>query len=114
MAGETTVSKLNGVFKYIFGPNGPVNLIPDYTKLLKGMPFYKAKALGRKYIFPVIVADEQGATFNTDGSAFTLNSPVSMQTEEAQIEGVEIVYRGSISYKAVSVAITDSQAFANT
>jgi hypothetical protein len=114
MAGETTVSKLNGVFKYIFGPNGPVNLIPDYTKLLKGMPFYKAKALGRKYIFPVIVADEQGATFNIDGSAFTLNSPVSMQTEEAQVDGVEIVYRGSISYKAVSAAVTDSQAFANT
>lgn len=114
MAGETTVSKLNGVFKYIFGPQGPINLIPDYTKMLKGIPLYKAKALGRKYIFPVIVADEQGATFNSDGSAFALNAPVSMQTEEAQVDGTEIVYRGSISYKAVSAAVTDAQAFANT
>jgi hypothetical protein len=80
---------------------------------LRAIPLQKSKPLGRSYIFPVIVADEQGATFNTDGSAFALNDAVSMQTEEATVQGVEIVYRGSISYKAVSAAINDSQAFAN-
>jgi hypothetical protein len=112
MAGETTVAKLNGLFKYVFG-EGPINLIPQNTKLLRAIPLQKSKPLGRSYIFPVIVADEQGATFNTDGSAFALNDAVSMQTEEATVQGVEIVYRGSISYKAVSAAINDSQAFAN-
>jgi hypothetical protein len=112
MAGETTVAKLNGLFKYVFG-EGPINLIPQNTKLLRAIPLQKSKPLGRSYIFPVIVADEQGATFNTDGSAFSLNDAVSMQTEEATVQGVEIVYRGSISYKAVSSAINDSQAFAN-
>jgi hypothetical protein len=112
MAGETTVAKLNGLFKYVFG-EGPINLIPQNTKLLRAIPLQKSKPLGRSYIFPVIVADEQGSTFNTDGSAFALNDAVSMQTEEASVQGVEIVYRGSISYKAVSAAINDSQAFAN-
>lgn len=113
MAADTTVSQLNGLFKYIFG-EGPVNVIPEYAKLLKAIPFEKASALGRKYIFPVIVGDEQGITYNTDGSAFTLNSGVSLETAEAEIEGTEMLLSGTISYKAVSAAINDKQAFANS
>ena len=113
MANVTTPTELDGFFKYIFG-EGPVNVIPQYTKLLKKINFESAKALGRKYIFPVIVSDEQGATFNTDGSAFALNDGVSMSTQEAEVEGVEIVYRGFISYKAAAAAKTDKQAFANS
>jgi hypothetical protein len=113
---STTVARLNGVFKYVFG-DGPINVIPQYTKALKAFPFQSAKQLGRQYIFPVIVGDEQGATFNSDGSAFALNAiniAQSMETAEASVSGSEIVYRGGISYKAVSSAQSDKQAFANT
>lgn len=113
MANVTTPSILEGVYKYIFG-DGPINVIPQYTKLLKALPFESAKALGRKYIFPVIVGDEQGVTFNTDGSAFTLNDGISMATQEAEVEGVEMVFRGFISNKAISAARNDKQAFANS
>ena len=112
MSDVTTVSLLDGYFKYMFG-GGSINVIPQYTKLLKMIPFESAKALGRKYIFPVIVSDEQGVTFANDGSAFTLNGGISMSTQEAEVEGVEIVLQGLISYKAAASAKTDKQAFAN-
>lgn len=113
MSNVTTPTLLEGFFKYIFG-EGPINVIPQYTKLLRALPFQSAKALGRKYIFPVIVSDEQGATFNTDGSAFTLNDGISMTTQEAEVEGVEMVFRGFISNKAITAARSDKQAFANS
>lgn len=112
MAADTTLSLMNGMFKYITG-DGPINVIPQETKLLKAIPFEKAKQLGRKYIFPVIVGDEQGATFNTDGSAFALNSGISMESAEAEVTGVEIMMRGRISVKSVAAAMNDKQAFAN-
>lgn len=113
MATTTTTSELDGFFKYIFG-TGPINVIPQATKLYKALSFENAKQLGRKYIFPVIVSDEQGATFANDGSAFDLNDGVSMSTQEAEVEGVEMVFRGFISYKAAAAAKTDKQAFANS
>lgn len=113
MATDTTLTTLNGTFKYITG-DGLVNVIPESTKLLKAIPFEKGKQLGRSFIFPVIVGDEQGLTFNTDGSAFALNDGVSMETAEATLTGVEIMTRGTISIKSVASAMGDKQAFANT
>ncbi len=113
MAQDTNLSTLNGMFKYITG-DGPINVIPKYAKLLKAIPFEKAKQLGRSFIFPVIVSDEQGITFNSDGSAFALNAGVSYQTEEASVVGTEIMTRGTISVKSVAAGMSDKQSFGNT
>lgn len=112
MAQDSNLTTLNGLFKYVFG-NGPINVIPEYAKLLKAIPFETASKLGRSYIFPVIVGDEQGVTYANDGTAFALNSGISMETAEATVPSVEMVFRGTISYAAVSRAMSDKQAFAN-
>jgi hypothetical protein len=111
MSAVSTPTFLNGMYKYIFGTKQIP--FPDYTKLLNDIPMYKAKMLGRNFIFPVQVADEQGITANSDGTAYTLNASQSFETNEATVQGTEISVVGQISNKAITAGRTDQQSFGN-
>lgn len=111
MSAVSTPTFLNGMYKYIFGTKQIP--FPDYTKLLNDIPFYSAKMVGRNFIFPVQVGDEQGITANNDGTAYTLNASQSFETQEASVQGTEISVVGQISNKAITSGRTDQQSFGN-
>jgi hypothetical protein len=111
MSAVSTQSFLNGMYKYIFGTKQIP--FPDYTKLLQDIPFYSAKMVGRNFIFPVQVGDEQGITANNDGTAYALNAARSFETQEATVQGTEISLVGQIANKAITSGRTDQQSFGN-
>lgn len=107
------LTDLNGFYKQIYGDK-LVNSIPDNAKLLKRIPFEKRMQLGDKFVFPVTTSMEQGTTFNSDGSAFSLNDAVPFGTQKAEISGSEILLRSQLSVKAVKAGMNDKTSFGNT
>jgi hypothetical protein len=57
---------------------------------------------GEDYRFPVRLGLEQGATYNTDHGAFSLNSAVDGDYQVANLEGAEIALRATLSYGEMS------------
>ena len=62
MAEITIKSVLEGLFKEVYGDK-LYNLIPDIGMLIKEVPFRESEQLGNAFHIPVIVSDEQGATY---------------------------------------------------
>ena len=101
---SNTSTTLNGLFKQIYAKEVK-DLIPDFSILQKRLPFTKAALLGDKYHLPVVVADEHGFTYGgSTASNYTLNSAISMQLYDAQVNGSELTLQSGISYGAVSRA----------
>lgn len=99
-----TAATLNGLFKQIYAKEVK-DLIPDFSILQKRLPFTKAALLGDKYHLPVVVSDEHGFTYGgSTASNYTLNNAVSMQLQDAQVNGSELTLQSGISYGAVSRA----------
>ena len=95
---------LNGLFKQVYAKN-VVSAAPSFAILQKAIPFQKSKLLGDKYHIPVVLTLEQGFTYsNAQGAAYTLNSAVAMQMQDAQVSGAELTLQSGISYGAVSRA----------
>lgn len=102
MATANTFSSLTGLFKEAYADNLE-NLIPESAKLIRMIPFVrKSQQPGNLYHQPVIVANEQGITFNSDGSAFALNNPIALTTQDAQLRGMQTVMRSQLAYAAVT------------
>ncbi len=82
--------------------------VPSFAELQKRHPFLSAKKLGKKYVFPVMLRREHGVTFgyagNVRGKIYTLNDPVSAETQEAEVDGAEITVQGDISYGLLASA----------
>lgn len=107
-----TVSTLNGNFKETYA--GKIeNLIPDGVKLYNMIPFQpKGKQPGNLYHQPVILQLEHGFTYGgTAGNAFGLNSSIAGATQDAQVQGHEMVLRSVLSVGAASRAQNDAAAF---
>lgn len=93
---------LSGNFKEAYASKIADN-IPDANILTRMTKFEKGeKALGNYFHIPVKVRSNVGATYNNDGSAFTILTAVAMQLEDAQIRGSEILIPAPISYAAVT------------
>lgn len=105
MAGENTVSTLNGLFKVVYADK-LLDLVPDFAVLQKRIEFVGAeKETGAYYAQPVNLSQEQGFTYGgTAGSAFALNSAVNGTMKEAQVYGSELYLRSQISLGALSRA----------
>ena len=105
MAGENTVSTLNGLFKTVYADK-LLDLVPDYAVLQKKIPFVSAdKETGNFYAQPVNLSHEQGFTYNGDaGSVVTLNAAINSTMKEAQVKGTEMILRTQITYTALSRA----------
>jgi len=108
----TTPTNLSGLFKEVYADN-LINLIPAEDKLIRAVPFVPAdKELGNKYHQPVIVNQEQGFTYaGIDAGAFALNSAISMNTQDAQVQGYQILLRSSLAYDAAARASNSRKAF---
>ena len=98
-----TTQDLSALFKEVYGDKLH-DLIPDGTKLLKKIPFRSSEKTGDKYIQPVLLSAEQGFTYNSDGTAFSLNDAETAVMKEAQVDGSELLLRSSISYRHASKA----------
>jgi hypothetical protein len=104
MAAVTVVSQLDGLFKRIYADNLK-DLIPKNAKLIKRVKFSQRKRLGDTYEQPVVLANEHGVTYASAGAgAFTLNTPIAMQTKNARIPSVQMVLRSRMDYEAASKA----------
>ncbi len=105
MATAVTTSQLDGFFKRVYGDDLE-NLVPEFAIVAKKIPFQKADKIGDSFRFPVKLTRSQGYTWNGAaggvGSAFTLNSPISLVTREAAVTGSEFVLRERLSYGVVS------------
>lgn len=99
-----TAATLSGLFRQIYAKEVRA-LIPDFAILQKRLPFSKAVLLGDKYHLPVVVSDEHGFTYGgSSANNYTLNSAISMQMQDAQVNGSEVTLQSGISYGAVSRA----------
>jgi hypothetical protein len=107
MAGENTVSTLNGLFKTVYADK-LLELVPDYAIVQKRVPFVSAdKETGNYYAQPVSLTHEAGFTYLGETGAVTaLNGALNATMKEAQVKGSELVLRSQMSYAALSRAST--------
>lgn len=109
MAIIDTSANLTGYFKERYA-DVLVNLVPETAHLTKEVKFEMSKRLGDLYHQPVIVQNENGFTYtNTDGA--TLNAPITMVTQDAQIQGSMIIERNQIGYRAITASMESEAAF---
>ena len=99
---DVDMSALNGDFKQAY-QDKIKDLVPNYAYILKNTSVEKGmKQLGDKFNAPVKVQSGQGYTYNTDGSAFALNSAIGLQMENALVPAFSLIRRDNISYTAIS------------
>lgn len=105
MAGENTVSSLNGLFKVVYADK-LLDLVPDFALLQKIVEFVPAdKETGNYYAQPVNLAQEGGFSYlGESGGVSSLQSPVNGTMKEAQVKGTELNLRAQLSYGALSRA----------
>jgi hypothetical protein len=108
----TTPTQLTGLFKEAYGDD-VIQLVPDVAKLIKMVDFVPSdKEEGNKYHQPVIVSNEHGVTYAAaSAGAFTLNAAISMNMQDAQVEGSQLLLRSALSYDAAAKASNSKKAF---
>lgn len=110
----TTTTDLSGLFKEVYG-DSVVSLVPETALFVKEIPFVtREKQLGNKYHQPVIVQMEHGVTYAAaDAGAFSLNNAISMKTQDAQVQGAQMVLRSTLDYESAARAAGSKSAFAD-
>lgn len=110
-APQTTPVQLTGLYKEIYGDNIE-DLLPDSAILQSMIQFSQRNRIGNHYNQPVVVRRENGATYAAaDAGAFTLNDARSMITQNAQIQGAQIVMRATMGYDTAARAVAREAAF---
>ena len=105
MAGENRTTTLNGLYKEIYA--GKIeHLVPLQNKILKDVQFIgSAQHEGNKYNQPVNLTQEHGVTYAApDSGAFTLEDAIASNTKNAEVQGSQVLLRGSLAYDAASKA----------
>jgi len=109
MAGEHTKATLDGLYKDVYGDNLD-SLVPDFSKLLKMIPFKESKKTGRDFVQPVKLTNEQGFTYGT--GIQTLSDAISSDVDDAKVRGNSLTLRTAFSYDAAAnMAQGGKQAF---
>ncbi len=100
---STTSTNLQGDFKEAYASEIE-NLIPQCAVIQQEVPFVsREKRTGNLFHLPVIVTSSQGYTYGAVSSgSLTLNDAVSMNTQDAQIQGVQLCLQNRISFEAVA------------
>ena len=109
MATIDTASNLTGYFKERYA-DVLINLVPETAHITKEVKFEQSKRTGDFYHQPVIVQNENGFTYTTTDGA-TLNTPITMLTQDAQIQGSMIIERNQIGYRAITASMESEAAF---
>lgn len=108
---QTTPAQLTGLYKEIYGDKIE-DLLPDTAILQSMIGFSQRNRIGNHYNQPVVVRRENGATYAAaDAGAFTLNAARSMITQNAQIQGSQIVMRATMGYDTAARAVAREAAF---
>lgn len=101
----TAVTDMDGLFKRVYSKKVE-RLTPKTDVIARDIPFVAAEQReGNSFHQPVVIAKEHGMTFNTDGSAFTLNAAISSTSKDANVTGAEFVLRSTLSYAALQKAM---------
>lgn len=113
MATFTSTSELTGFTYEIY--DKLVNLIPNSAKAIKMIGYEGAdKELGNKFHQNVIVSEEAGFTHSAPGTgAFTVNGAISLTTQDAQVDGYQLVLQSSLSYESAAKASSSRKAYAS-
>lgn len=115
MAGENTVSTLNGLFKEVYAERLE-NLIPEGTKFMQKVPFSaRKKELGSLYHQPVVLGLEHGITYaGPTDDAFALDDAVNGVIRDATVQGSQMMLRSRLGIAAASRAASgEPKAFEN-
>lgn len=103
-------TSLNGNFKYMYADQIQ-KLKPEDIHFLDDLPFTEAQKIGRLYLQPVLLTLSHGITFAPSSAVPQLNSSVTSQMLEAQVDGFQSILRDQISYEAASRAASSRAAF---
>lgn len=105
MAGENTVSSLNGLFKEVYGEKLE-HLIPEGTKFMQKVPFSaRKKELGSLYHQPVVLGLEHGITYaGPNDDAFALDDAINGVIKDATVQGSQMMLRSRLGIAAASRA----------
>ncbi len=115
MAGENTVTTLNGLFKEVYADKLE-NLIPEGTKFMQKVPFSaRKKELGSLYHQPVVLGLEHGITYaGPTDDAFALDDAVNGVIRDATVQGSQMMLRSRLGIAAASRAASgEPKAFEN-
>ena len=111
MAQTNSVSSLDGLYKSVYGENGPIELLPDMAILQRMVPFNKAQQTGKSYEVPVIVTSAQGFSYGAADETITLKTEVAATLKNVTVKGAQIVGQASLNYDAASRSMGSKQAF---
>lgn len=88
--------------KEVYAPN-VVRLYPETNLLMKKIPFSSASKQGKKYVIPIELAPEQGATYLAPGATSrTLVGAVPMISADAEVQPSQIVVQRALDYEAIA------------
>lgn len=113
MAQHNTVATLDGLYKKVYGPKGPIELIPDNSILQQLIPFSKAERTGHSFNVPVVLSSEHGFSYGLADETITLNDAVAATLKEVQVKGSQIVGQASLNYDAAARSAASEAAFMN-
>lgn len=110
MATENTIATMDGLFKSIYG-DSQIKLVPESNVILNLIKFRQSEKLGKDYKVPVLLANEQGATYLASGDGVvSLNSAVAMTQKEAVVNGAQLIMRGALDMESMSKAASAGKA----
>lgn len=109
MATTSTPTTLASRLKEIY-PNGLTDLVPKSVELYgKRIKFRKDLEHGKKVVFDVNLAPEQGFTVGTGD--VSLLGAVAQTSASAEVTGVSVILQTNVSYDLISRAKSSKQAF---
>lgn len=104
MSQFNTTSTMDGLFKSIYGES-QINLVPEANVLLNLIKFRPSEKVGKDYKVPVVLSNEQGATYLAAGDGVTtLNDSIALTSKEATVNGAQLIMRGALDMESASKA----------
>jgi len=107
-------NQLYANFKEIYGDKF-LTMSPVDRQLYDAFPFEAGDEPGRAYYEAIRMTEEQGYTFNLQGTSNrTLNPSIALKTERASIIGNIMEFRSSVDMEAIKRGGSTKQAFRET
>lgn len=111
MAQTNTAATLDGLYKSVYGEEGPIQLLPDMAILQSMVKFNPAQRTGKSYEVPVVVSSAQGFSYGLADETITLKTEVAATLKNVTVKGAQIVGQASLNYDAASRSVGSKQAF---
>jgi hypothetical protein len=103
-----TKASLDALYKDIYADKLD-DLHPDFSKLLKSIPFREAKKTGNEFVQPVKLTNEQGFTYGR--GVQTLSGSIDADNQQARIQGNPLTLQTVFSYDAAANMASSKGAF---